>query len=200
MTTRREIYIGVFLISLATLMFEILLTRVFSVTMWHHFAFMAVSLAMFGTTAGAGAVFLAPRYFEAHRATFQMGVSSLLFAASTVGSVLILTGTRFVPEISWESLDSLTFIYVIAADLVGTGLGCLVFAVAIGMTDAVTTAFAVAWLGVVASCFFLAREAAEIALVLLPGLLRPRRGRRGQRYSRPRSGPSDSTAVGEGEE
>ncbi|MFP6645194.1 MAG: hypothetical protein VCF24_16785 [Candidatus Latescibacterota bacterium] len=76
---------------------------------------MAVSLAMFGTTAGAGAVFLAPRFFEAHRATFQMGVSSLLFAASTVGSVLILTGTRFVPEISWESLDSLTFIYVIAA-------------------------------------------------------------------------------------
>ena len=72
MTTRREIYIGVFLISLATLMFEILLTRVFSVTMWHHFAFMAVSLAMFGTTAGAGAVFLAPRFFEAHRATFQM--------------------------------------------------------------------------------------------------------------------------------
>ena len=115
MTTRREIYIGVFLISLATLMFEILLTRVFSVTMWHHFAFMAVSLAMFGTTAGAGAVFLAPRFFETHRATFQMGVSSLLFAASTVGSVLILTGTRFVPEISWESLDSLTFIYVIAA-------------------------------------------------------------------------------------
>ena len=60
MTTRREIYIGVFLISLATLMFEILLTRVFSVTMWHHFAFMAVSLAMVSTTAGAGAVFLAP--------------------------------------------------------------------------------------------------------------------------------------------
>ena len=35
---------------------EILLTRVFSVTMWHHFAFMAVSLAMFGTAVGAATV------------------------------------------------------------------------------------------------------------------------------------------------
>ena len=41
-------YVGLFLIALATLMYEILLTRIFSVTMWYHFAFVAVSIAMFG--------------------------------------------------------------------------------------------------------------------------------------------------------
>ena len=191
MTTRREIYAGVFLISLATLMYEILLTRLFSVTMWHHFAFMAVSLAMFGTAVGAGTVFLAPRFFGARRASFHMGASCLLFAAATVGCFLIQTGVRFVPEVSWASLDSLVFIYVIAAipflfsgvcitlaltrfparvgalyaaDLLGAGLGCVVLGVVIGVTDAVTTAFAVALIGAVASCCFLVRERRPKAL------------------------------------
>ena len=34
-------------------MYEVLLTRVFSVTMWYHFAFVAISVALFGTTLGA---------------------------------------------------------------------------------------------------------------------------------------------------
>ena len=107
-TTRSEMYVGVFLISLATLMYEILLTRVFSVTMWHHFAFMAVSLAMFGTTVGAMCIFLAPRFFHERLAPFHMGVSSLLLATCIIGSILILMGVRFVPEIFWESLDAFT--------------------------------------------------------------------------------------------
>ena len=48
----RQIYAGLFLVALATMMYEILLTRIFSVTMWYHFAFMAISLAMFGMTLG----------------------------------------------------------------------------------------------------------------------------------------------------
>src|SRR5213596_878242 len=58
---------GLFLTTLATLMFEVLLTRIFSVTMWYHFAFMAVSIAMFGMTAGALVVFVRPRWFEPER-------------------------------------------------------------------------------------------------------------------------------------
>jgi hypothetical protein len=47
------IYAGLFFTALSTLMFEILLTRIFSVTMWYHFGFMAISIAMFGMTVGA---------------------------------------------------------------------------------------------------------------------------------------------------
>jgi hypothetical protein len=46
-------YIGLFLTTLSLLQLELFLTRIFSVTMWYHFAFMAISLAMFGLAAGA---------------------------------------------------------------------------------------------------------------------------------------------------
>ena len=45
-------YGGLFFVTLATLMYEILLTRIFSVTMWYHFAFLAISIVLFGMTAG----------------------------------------------------------------------------------------------------------------------------------------------------
>jgi hypothetical protein len=57
---RFQTYAGLFLITLATLMHEILLTRIFSVMMWYHFAFMAISVAMFGMTVGAIVVYLRP--------------------------------------------------------------------------------------------------------------------------------------------
>ena len=63
----RYTYAGLFFVALATLMYEILLTRVFSVTMLYHFAFVALSLAMFGMTAGALVVYLVPRAFEGPR-------------------------------------------------------------------------------------------------------------------------------------
>jgi hypothetical protein len=43
-------YAGLFMVTLATLMYEILLTRIFSVTIWYHYAFMAISIALFGMT------------------------------------------------------------------------------------------------------------------------------------------------------
>src|SRR5688572_5693316 len=42
----RWTYGGLFMVALSTLMFEILLTRIFSVTMYYHFAFVAISVAM----------------------------------------------------------------------------------------------------------------------------------------------------------
>ncbi len=50
-------YLGVFLLSVASLAFEITLTRVFSVAQWYHFAFMTVSIALLGF--GASGSFLA---------------------------------------------------------------------------------------------------------------------------------------------
>ena len=58
-----QTYLGIFMVTLATVMYEILLTRIFSVTMWYHYAFMAISIAMFGMTVGAILVYLYPHYF-----------------------------------------------------------------------------------------------------------------------------------------
>ena len=58
-------YAGLFLTAMATLMFEVLLTRIISVITWYHFAFFVISLAMLGMTAGAVWVFVRPEGFEA---------------------------------------------------------------------------------------------------------------------------------------
>ena len=50
-----QIYLGVFFTALATLLVELSLTRIFSVVFYYHFAFLAISIALFGL--GAGGVF-----------------------------------------------------------------------------------------------------------------------------------------------
>jgi hypothetical protein len=47
-----QIYFGVLSTSLATLLLELALTRVFSVVYFYHFAFLAISIALFGLGAG----------------------------------------------------------------------------------------------------------------------------------------------------
>jgi spermidine synthase len=87
-TATRRTYAGLFVIALATLMYQNLLSRVFSMTMWYHFAFMAISIAMFGMTVGALLIYLLPNYFSQERAKRQLALTALAFAVSTVISFL----------------------------------------------------------------------------------------------------------------
>ena len=54
------IYLGVFLLSASTLAFEIVLTRLFSIAQFYHFAFMTVSLALLGAGASGTALSVFP--------------------------------------------------------------------------------------------------------------------------------------------
>ena len=45
------IFLAVFLVSLSALAFEVLLTRVFSISQWNHLSFMVISVALFGFAA-----------------------------------------------------------------------------------------------------------------------------------------------------
>src|SRR5512147_871130 len=83
------LYAGLFFVTLSTLMFETLLTRIFSVTMWYHFAFVAISVAMFGMTAGALLVYLARNFFSAEKTQFHMSLSALLFGVTMVAAFLL---------------------------------------------------------------------------------------------------------------
>ena len=78
------VYGGLFLVTLATIMYEIALTRIFSVTMWYHFAFVAISVAMFGMTVGALVVYLRPGWFPAEQLARRLGGSALLFGLAIV--------------------------------------------------------------------------------------------------------------------
>jgi len=54
------LYLGVFLVSAATLLFELTLTRIFAVTQWYHFAFISVSVALLGFGASGTWLSLVP--------------------------------------------------------------------------------------------------------------------------------------------
>src|SRR3954470_19653527 len=61
---------GIAAVSAALLMTELALTRIFSVTMYYHFAFLAISIALFGLSASGVAVYLVRRRL----ASFDPGV------------------------------------------------------------------------------------------------------------------------------
>ncbi|MFC1654332.1 hypothetical protein ACFL2F_00890, partial [Myxococcota bacterium] len=44
----RSVFFGLLLLAAATLLLEVSLTRILSVTLWYHFAFMVISTALFG--------------------------------------------------------------------------------------------------------------------------------------------------------
>ena len=98
---------AIFFISLATLLFEVLITRVFSVTMWYHFAFMAISIAMFGMTAGALAVYLFPKYFDKERIPQRVTFFSVLLSVTIVFSFLAHLSIPFADPRSLSGLFSL---------------------------------------------------------------------------------------------
>src|ERR1700686_4396249 len=75
-----RVYSGVALTSLATLLFELSLTRIFSVVFFYHFAFLAISIALFGL--GAGGVF--SYLLSGWRQNFYFKLGSLAAANSVV--------------------------------------------------------------------------------------------------------------------
>ena len=54
-TPWHQVYLCVALTTMATLLLELSLTRIFSVVFYYHFAFLAISIALFGL--GAGGIF-----------------------------------------------------------------------------------------------------------------------------------------------
>ena len=58
---------GLFLICMCVLMLQIVETRMLSVIAWYYLAFFAISMAMFGMTAGSLFVYFKPHLFQPER-------------------------------------------------------------------------------------------------------------------------------------
>src|SRR5919107_47181 len=86
---RMPFYVGLGLVTAATLMLQIVETRIISVTSWYHLAFFIISLAMFGLTAGAVWVYLRPQTYRPEQLTFHLSVASLSFALATILALLV---------------------------------------------------------------------------------------------------------------
>ncbi len=84
---------AVFLVSSAALAYQIVLTRLFSIAQWHHFAHMIISIAMLGFAA-AGALLALPDDFSQRQ--LKLLLKSSLFLASLLFPLTYL-GARLVP-------------------------------------------------------------------------------------------------------
>jgi predicted membrane-bound spermidine synthase len=80
--------LGLGLATAATLILEIVLTRIFSVILWYHYGFLAISLALLGLGLAGIVVYLYPERFPRERAAASTAVAGLLFAASTLAALL----------------------------------------------------------------------------------------------------------------
>jgi hypothetical protein len=95
-------FYSIALLSAASLAYEVLLMRLFSIIQWHHFAYMIISLALLGY--GASGTFLS---LTAHRLLPRFPLAYLtnvaMFGLSAVGCYLIAQQVSFNPEeILWD--------------------------------------------------------------------------------------------------
>ena len=77
-------YAGLFCVTAATLMLQLIQTRILSVVAWYHLAFFVISTAMFGLTAGAVWVYLRGARYSEKTLSFDLAHYSLAFAVSAV--------------------------------------------------------------------------------------------------------------------
>jgi spermidine synthase len=83
------IALGLALATCATLLLEIVITRIFSVILIYHFAFMAICLALFGLGLAGIFVYLYPELFRRRRLSLTTAKLALLFAASTLAALVL---------------------------------------------------------------------------------------------------------------
>jgi hypothetical protein len=84
---RRPALLALALVTAATLALQVVLTRIFSSVLAYHFSFLAISLAMFGTGAGALLLAVRPAWFQ--------GAAEVLLARWAAVCAALLVGVPF---------------------------------------------------------------------------------------------------------
>lgn len=177
----RGTFIGLILVALSTLTYEILLTRIFSVTLYYHFAFVAVSIALFGMTAGAVGVHVFSRRFALGRTRREMALAALWFGVTLVLSFVAHVRIPIRPDTSGSGLALLLVTYVLvavpfvfsgvcvclaltrfprqvgrlyAADLIGAAAGCPLLIVLLGLVDGPTAVLVIGCVSLLGAAAF----------------------------------------------
>lgn len=178
---RRVIPFAVAAASMATIALELVLTRIYSVTMYYHFAFLAISVALLGLATAGTTIYLLPRVFTRERTAKLASGFMLAFAATTLWALSSAIDNP-IGLANWTSnLGSLAHIYVAAAapllcsgfaislaiasagddigkvymlDLIGAGAGCVLLGFSIRWLGAPGAALLVGAIGAGSAALF----------------------------------------------
>ena len=104
----RTFYSGLFVIAGSTLMLQVLQTRILSVVSWYHLAFFAISVAMFGLTAGAVYVYLRRERFTRQTLSHDLAYFGVGFALSTF--VCFSAQMTLAPVVLWSATAIWTWV------------------------------------------------------------------------------------------
>jgi hypothetical protein len=175
------IYGGLLCVTVATLMLEILLTRIFSVILWYHFAFVAVSVALFGMTLGAVIVHLTPRFFSGPALAGRLAAAAWLFGLSVAAALAVMLSMSLVVPTLRSDISDLTRLYLViavpftfsgivvsvaltrfprrvnrlyAVDLIGAALGCAAVIFLLHFLDAPSAVIAVGAIAALGALLF----------------------------------------------
>lgn len=94
---------SLFIMSLCVLLFELTLTRLFSIILWYNFAFMAISVAFFGLGIGALVAHILKNKMNRAQLQERIAGASILFAVS-LPIFLLGIGHLIPPSISYISI------------------------------------------------------------------------------------------------
>jgi hypothetical protein len=183
MTRKVTFLIGLFILCMCVLMLQIIETRVLSVISYYHLAFFAISMAMFGMTAGSLIVYFNQAQFVPERLLVHLSWIASAFAVTAVLSTVILISTVLLDPSTGVLLSAILWLKLIAAlvppyvfagmgislaltrspwpvglvygsDLAGAAFGCLGALALISLLDGVSAMFMVAALGAAAALAF----------------------------------------------
>ena len=124
MRADRSLLAGLFLVCLANMLLEIVVTRLFSAMMFYHFTFLAVALALFGIAASGVYVFVAGERFggdlraELAKSTRRFALGALVAVAYAMANpmdIIIVTGSNAIPAFTSRQAWQLIFLVGITA-------------------------------------------------------------------------------------
>jgi len=172
---------GLFLLSMCMLMLQIAQTRLLSVMAWYYLAFFAISMAMFGMTAGSLLVYFKADLFPPERLLQHLSWLGTGFAVAVMFSTFSLVSTVLLAEFSgivmllWLKLILIIVPpYVLGGmavclaltrspwpvglvygvDLAGASAGCLAVLAVMSWVDGVSALLAIGGLGALAAACF----------------------------------------------
>ncbi len=101
----------IFFVAFSTLMLELTLTRIFSVMLFYNFAFMAISIALFGMSVAGLYIYLFPKFFSKQNANKQLCAFTFIFALSLLFFLFIIKPFSINLYAPLNTIPQLFFIY-----------------------------------------------------------------------------------------
>lgn len=196
MKNNGPLYLGVFLTSLAVLALEVILNRMFALTFWYHFAFIILSIALFGISVGGLLVyftnFLVKKFVPVVLAVCAIGLAFaiplVLLGINAIPLEMNLVATSARQQELFKNFFLLLIIpfvlggYIFSSlfenyseqinkiyffDLLGGGIGCCAVLLIFPGNGPMLTAFMIMVVVIIAAACFAAKQHWLLAIPVL---------------------------------